>query len=200
MTFPVNFSVHPVVILLPVPDSMMTRMATLRAAVLLVPRLILTLLEVLNQRRCLSPSLYPRGTLRSCTKKLKIKRKVLDPATKTPAPLKRLSLSTSRPVGKPVPSSITPGKVTEFAPGKASRRQLVIEEKAHPLYRREGDDLHVTMNLTLEEALCGFSKTVTTLDSRELKVSNTAVTVPNQQLKFASGGMPNQRFPLTKGL
>ena len=52
---------------------------------------------------------------------------------------------------------------------------------------------------TLEESLCGFAKSVTTLDARELKVANKAVTVPNQQLKFPNGGMPNQKDPSVKG-
>lgn len=151
-----------------------------------------------------APAVYPlRCTLEElytgCTKKLKIKRKVLDPATKTPSTSEKIIVVNVKAGWKAGTKLNYAGEGDEFAPGKHQDVQLVIEEKAHPLYRREGDDLHVTMNLTLEEALCGFSKTVTTLDSRELKVSNTAVTVPNQQLKFASGGMPNQKVPTNKG-
>jgi len=150
------------------------------------------------------PAIYPlRCTLEElyggCTKKLKIKRKVLDPVTKLPSTSEKIIVVNVKAGWKAGTKLNYAGEGDEFAPNKHQDVQLVIEEKAHPIYRREGDDLHVTMNLTLEESLCGFTKTVTTLNSRELKVSNNAVTVPNQQLKFADGGMPNQKITTSKG-
>lgn len=151
-----------------------------------------------------SPAVYPlRCTLEElytgCTKKLKIKRKVLDPATKQPSTSEKIIVVQVKAGWKSGTKLNYAGEGDEYAPNKRQDVQLVIEEKAHPIFRREGDDLHVTMNLTLEESLCGFSKSVTTLDSRELKVSNKAVTVPNQQLKFPNGGMPNQKDSNSKG-
>lgn len=151
-----------------------------------------------------APAVYPlRCTLEElymgCTKKLKIKRKILDQATRQPSTSEKIIVVNVKSGWKSGTKLNYAGEGDEYAPNKRQDVQLVIEEKAHPLFRREGDDLHVTMNLTLEESLCGFSKSVTTLDSRELKVSNKAVTVPNQQLKFPNGGMPNQKDPNTKG-
>lgn len=151
-----------------------------------------------------APAVYPlRCTLEElyagCTKKLKIKRKVLDPVTKQPSPSEKIIVVNVKAGWKSGTKLNYNGEGDEYAFNKRQDVQLVIEEKAHPIFRREGDDLHVTMNLTLEESLCGFSKSVTTLDSRDLKVSNKAVTVPNQQLKFPNGGMPNQKDSTSKG-
>ena len=151
-----------------------------------------------------APAVYPlRCTLEElhsgCTKKLKIKRKVIDPVTRHASSSEKIIVINVKAGWKAGTKLNYAGEGDEVAPNKHQDVQIVIEEKAHPIYRREGDDLHLTMNLTLEEALCGFSKTVTTLNSRELKVSNNAVTVPNQQFKFAEGGMPNQKNVNSKG-
>ena len=141
--------------------------------------------------RCTLEELYT-----GCTKKLKIKRKVLDPSTKAP---EKIIIVAVKPGWKAGTKLGYAGEGDEYAPNRHQDVQLVIEEKAHPVFRRDGSDLHFTMNLTLEESLCGFAKSVTTLDARELKVANKAVTVPNQQLKFPNGGMPNQKDPSVKG-
>lgn len=151
-----------------------------------------------------APAVYPlRCTLEElyagCSKKIKIKRKVLDPTTRQPSTSEKIIVITVKPGWKAGTKLNYAGEGDEYAPNRRQDVQLVIEEKAHPVFRRENDDLHVSMNLTLEEALCGFSKTVTGLDAKELKVTNKAVTVPNQQLRFPNGGMPNQRDPSVKG-
>lgn len=152
-----------------------------------------------------TPAIYPlRLTLEElyggCIKKLKIKRKVLDPGARNSSTFSEKIIVVNVKAGWKAGTKLNyANEGDEYAPGKHQDVQLVIEEKAHPLFRRESDDLHFTMNLTLEEALCGFAKSVATLDTRELKVSNKAVTVPNQQLKFPNGGMPNQKDPSSKG-
>lgn len=151
-----------------------------------------------------APAVYPlRCSLEElytgCTKKIKVTRKLLDPRTRQPTPSEKIISVAVKPGWKAGTKLNYAGEGDEYAPGRRQDIQLVIEEKAHPLFRREGDDLHASVNLTLEEALCGFAKTITSLDGKELKVSNRAVTVPNQQLRFANGGMPNQKDPAVKG-
>lgn len=151
-----------------------------------------------------APAIYPlRLTLEElytgCTKKLKIKRKLLDPVSHKPTPSEKVITVAVKAGWKAGTKLNYNGEGDEYAPNRRQDVQLVIEEKAHPIYRRDGDDLHISMNLTLEEALCGFSKTITSIDGKEFKVSNKAVTVPNQQLKFANGGMPNQKNSNEKG-
>jgi DnaJ family protein B protein 4 len=147
-----------------------------------------------------SAAVYPlRCTLEElfsgCTKRIKVTRRLLDARTGAPAPAEKIITVQVRPGWKAGTKLRYAGEGDEYAPGRRQDIQLVIEERAHPIFRREGDDLHATLSLTLEEALCGFARTIPGIDSRELKVSSRAVTVPGQQLRFASGGMPNQKDP-----
>ena len=48
---------------------------------------------------------------------------------------------------------------------------IVLEEKEHSRFKRHGTDLIYKMNIELVEALCGFQKTVETLDKRTLVVT-----------------------------
>lgn len=48
---------------------------------------------------------------------------------------------------------------------------IVLDQKEHAVFQRQGDDLIMRMNLKLVEALCGFRRTVETLDNRLLVVS-----------------------------
>ena len=49
---------------------------------------------------------------------------------------------------------------------------IVLDEQEHETFKRRGNDLIMNMELELVEALCGFQKTVTTLDKRTLVVTN----------------------------
>ena len=46
----------------------------------------------------------------------------------------------------------------------------ILNQKPHPDFRREGDDLHVSREVSLREALCGVSLRLTHLDGRTLLV------------------------------
>ncbi|KAI8081439.1 DnaJ domain-containing protein [Halteromyces radiatus] len=71
---------------------------------------------------------------------------------------------------------------------------FILEEKPHDLFKREGDNLRMNIKLSLVEALTGFTKTITTLDGRKLKVSNaSAVVQPGQVSRVANEGMPNSK-------
>lgn len=47
---------------------------------------------------------------------------------------------------------------------------FVINEKKHPVFEREGNDLIHTAKLPLVDALCGATVRLTTLDGRPLTV------------------------------
>ena len=53
---------------------------------------------------------------------------------------------------------------------------IVLDEKEHPTFKRNGVDLIMKMSLTLSEALCGMKKTITTLDNRTLLIQ----TIPGK--------------------
>ncbi|ORM42087.1 DnaJ protein ERDJ3B [Babesia sp. Xinjiang] len=67
---------------------------------------------------------------------------------------------------------------------------FIIEEKKHQVYRREGNDLHRNLDITLKEALLGFNKTID-LFGENIKVAQTGVTPHNHIIKIAQKGMPS---------
>ena len=67
---------------------------------------------------------------------------------------------------------------------------FVIVTKPHAHFKREGDDLIYTCNVTLQESLCGVHSTVQTLDGRTLPIQAYSVT-PETTLRLANEGMMN---------
>merc|ERR1719249_640001 len=51
---------------------------------------------------------------------------------------------------------------------------IVLDEKEHAHFKRNGIDLIPTINISLSDALCGFKKTVPTLDDRTLVIQTVA--------------------------
>jgi len=79
---------------------------------------------------------------------------------------------------------------------------IVLDEKEHPTFKRaHGTDLVYIMNISLSDALCGFKKTITTLDDRTLVIQ----TVPGEVIKTGDlkcvygEGMPTYKNPFEKG-
>lgn len=50
---------------------------------------------------------------------------------------------------------------------------IVLELKQHPVFQRQDNNLIMKMNIKLVEALCGFKKTICTLDDRTLIVHSS---------------------------
>lgn len=74
---------------------------------------------------------------------------------------------------------------------------FVIEEKPHPRFERDGDDLIVKLNVTLAQALLGpegggrISKEIDQLDGRRIPVDAPAgVIQPGAETRVAGEGMP----------
>jgi len=78
---------------------------------------------------------------------------------------------------------------------------IVLDEQEHDRFRRRGNDLIMTMQLELVEALCGFQKTVTTLDNRTLVITSLpGEVIKHEDIKCVMGeGMPMYRDPFEKG-
>eukprot|EP01013_Petalomonas_cantuscygni_P036694 TRINITY_DN67390_c0_g1_i1.p1 TRINITY_DN67390_c0_g1~~TRINITY_DN67390_c0_g1_i1.p1 ORF type:complete len:380 (+),score=75.20 TRINITY_DN67390_c0_g1_i1:371-1510(+) len=76
---------------------------------------------------------------------------------------------------------------------------LVVSSAPHPVFRRDGHDLHITMKLTLLESLIGFRKAVTHLDGRQVVVSHVGVTAPGTRRQIKGEGMPVHHVPSDRG-
>lgn len=66
---------------------------------------------------------------------------------------------------------------------------IVIDVTDHQTFTRKGTNLFITLEISLTEALCGFTKLITTLDKRTL-VANTLVgsfffCIMNKIINFA---------------
>merc|ERR1719354_582861 len=53
---------------------------------------------------------------------------------------------------------------------------IVLDEKAHTLFKRNGSDLVMKMDISLTEALTGMRKTIKTLDDRTLVIQTISLT------------------------
>jgi len=78
---------------------------------------------------------------------------------------------------------------------------IVLQEKKHELFRHEGNDLFVELDLPLIEALTGFSFTLKHLDKRELllKSSPGEIITPGEVKVIPNEGMPIHKRPFEKG-
>jgi len=78
---------------------------------------------------------------------------------------------------------------------------IVLDEKAHGVYKRNGMDLIIKMDISLTEALTGMRKTVKTLDDRTLVIQTVrGEVIKSGDLKMVRGeGMPQYRNPFEKG-
>lgn len=79
---------------------------------------------------------------------------------------------------------------------------LVLQQKEHDVFTRQGNDLLCKVKVTLTEALCGFNKVVVThLDGRGIQVNHPAGRVirPGMIKRIPHEGMPTYKRPDNRG-
>lgn len=78
---------------------------------------------------------------------------------------------------------------------------IVLDQLDHPRFTRKGEDLVMSMELQLVEALCGFQKPVQTLDNRTLLITSHPgeLIKPGDTKCVLNEGMPMHRRPFEKG-
>lgn len=78
---------------------------------------------------------------------------------------------------------------------------IVLQQVEHEKFKRQGDDLHYTMNIGLTEALCGFKVPLQQLDKRELLITNNPgkIIEPGCTRCIIGEGMPRHRNPFERG-
>ncbi|CAO3698110.1 unnamed protein product [Rhizopus stolonifer] len=80
----------------------------------------------------------------------------------------------------------------ELGAGRHQNLVFVLQEHPHQRFRREGNNLRITVNLTMNEALKGFRKEIKTLDGRSLWIQNTnPIDSYNQEHRISHEGMVN---------
>lgn len=124
------------------------------------------------------------------TKKLKLRRRGMNGESES----ETLEVQI-KPGWKPGTKLTYKGRGDVQPDGSAQDIIFVIQEKPDPDFSREDDDLKIKLKLSLKEALTGFTRVVTTLDGKKLKVSQGRPAQPNQIFTFPGRGMPKSKFP-----
>eukprot|EP00047_Mylnosiga_fluctuans_P001434 m.220320 g.220320 ORF g.220320 m.220320 type:complete len:407 (-) comp10353_c0_seq1:68-1288(-) len=78
---------------------------------------------------------------------------------------------------------------------------VVLDEKDHPTFKRNGMDLIMEQEITLVEALCGFTRVIKHLDDRQIQISvKPGQVVKDGDIRTVAGeGMPKYKDPFSKG-
>ncbi|KAG5407231.1 hypothetical protein IGI04_013350 [Brassica rapa subsp. trilocularis] len=146
-----------------------------------------------NKLPCSLEDLY-KGT----TKKMKISREILDASGKATQTEEILTIGV-KPGWKKGTKITFPEKGNEHPGVIPADLVFIIDEKPHPVFTRDGNDLIVTQKISLAEALTGYTVNLTTLDGRTLTIPVTNVIHPEYEEVVPKEGMPLQKDQTKKG-
>ncbi|EPE05746.1 psi protein [Ophiostoma piceae UAMH 11346] len=130
-------------------------------------------------------------------KKMKIKRKMFDDSGKR--------TTTDTVLDVPIKAGLKKGSKIRFKgvgdqeEGGQQDLVFIVEEKKHPIFTRDGDDIVVTVDLELKEALTGWKRTVTTIDGKQISLDKGGPTQPGSSDSYPSLGMPISKLPGQRG-
>ncbi|KAK4670183.1 Molecular chaperone (DnaJ superfamily) [Podospora pseudopauciseta] len=131
------------------------------------------------------------------TKKMKIKRKTFDETGKR--------ITTDTVLEVPIKPGLKKGSKIRFKgvgdqeEGGQQDLVFIVEEKPHPLFAREGDDIVHTIDLDLKEALTGWKRQVTTIEGKNLNIDKAGPTQPGSSDTYPGLGMPISKKPGQRG-
>ncbi|KZC05660.1 DnaJ like protein subfamily B member 13, partial [Dufourea novaeangliae] len=133
-------------------------------------------------------------------KKMKIQRLVLVEDDKSRTVTKEKILTIPIKPGIPTGTRIVFQREGDQGPTKIPADVIFItEDRPHETFRREGSDLHMTVDIFLREALTGTVVTVNTLDDRTLRIPITSVITPDYRKCIPGEGLPLPEIPKKKG-
>lgn len=76
---------------------------------------------------------------------------------------------------------------------------LTTPQKEHPNFKRHGDHLITTIEISLREALTGWERIVRTIDGKSIRVSKPGPTQPGHEERFPGLGMTISKKPSDRG-
>ncbi|XP_043476671.1 dnaJ homolog subfamily B member 13-like [Leptopilina heterotoma] len=133
-------------------------------------------------------------------KKMKIQRHVLVGEDKATTELKEKILTIHIKPGLPSGTKIAFPEQGDQGPTKIPADIIFItEDRPHEIFKRDGNNLIMTVNVFLREALTGLTVTVHTIDDRILRVPITSVITPNYQKQITGEGLPIVNNPKERG-
>eukprot|EP01067_Filipodium_phascolosomae_P006185 Filipodium_phascolosomae@DN4460_c0_g1_i1.p1 len=131
-----------------------------------------------------------------CTKRLKVKKRV-----HTGGRVSEIERILEVPVkaGWKEGTKVTYAGEGDEMHGQPSDIVLVVRTKPHSEFRRDGNNLIKKVNISLSQALTGFSHNVKTLDGRSIPVNQTEIIQPGKKYTIANEGMPISKSPGKRG-
>ncbi|KAL3745341.1 dnaJ homolog subfamily B member 4 isoform X2 [Eucalyptus grandis] len=132
------------------------------------------------------------------TRKMKISRTVMDANGRQTTETEILTIEV-KPGWKKGTKITFPDKGNEQPNQLPADLVFVIDEKAHDVFQRDGNDLIMNHRVTLAEAIGGTTVNLTTLDGRDLSIPVTDIVSPGYELAVAREGMPIVKEPGNRG-
>merc|ERR1711894_500359 len=128
-----------------------------------------------------------------CTKKMKISRRVMNEDGHTSSIRDKILTITVKKGWRPGTKITFPKEGDQGPNNVPADIVFIVEDKQHPRFRREGQDLVFTAKVPLSKALTGCTVTIHTLDDRILNIPINDIIKPGY-LKI----VPGEGMPLTK--
>lgn len=96
--------------------------------------------------------------------------------------------------------TVTFPRMAEQSPGMLPGSVVfTLKARKHPKFERRGDDLHMNLKVSLQEALLGWTQKVRHMDGHLVTLSTSSVTKPFQVIKVKGEGMPLRDDPASFG-
>jgi DnaJ-class molecular chaperone len=70
---------------------------------------------------------------------------------------------------------------------------FILKQKRHPVFERKDDDLYMKLNITFKESLCGFTRDITLLNGKILKLEINEIIGLGKQIRKEKFGMPYRK-------
>ncbi|XP_072104294.1 dnaJ homolog subfamily B member 1-like isoform X2 [Mobula birostris] len=134
-----------------------------------------------------------------CTKKMKIRRKRLNPDGQTLRQEDTILTIDVKKGWKEGTKITFPKQGDETANNIPADIIFVLKDKPHPVFKRSGSDVIYTAKISLQEALCGCSLTVPTLDKKTHTMAFKDIIQPGSQRRIAGEGLPLPKQPDRRG-
>lgn len=87
----------------------------------------------------------------------------------------------------------------DWTPNGRQTIVFVLEEKKHPKFTRDGNDLKITVPVSFKQSLLGFQQDIQTLSGRTIKINRSTPLGPNMTTTYPGQGMPISKTPGTFG-
>ncbi|OQD71272.1 hypothetical protein PENPOL_c001G03268 [Penicillium polonicum] len=131
------------------------------------------------------------------SKKVKTKSKAFDSMGKLTT--KEVTLEANIKPGLRAGSKIKYRNIGDQEEGGRQDVHLIVKEIDHPTFKRSGDNLITSVDLSLKEALTGWERIVRTIDGKSIRVSKPGPTQPGHEERYPGLGMVTSKNPSNRG-